>query len=219
MYRAVDSFGKEQLALLSGVLAIPTTFSELQDLCALIDQAAKAQGTKTKGITQSKTTQKKRMADQAVIVGAAISVLATKTNNLELKGMVNYAVSTITRLTDAEAVIVCNAMHEQGTKYLAEATQYGLTQAALDFLEATTTSFSDLTGKRRSSQGTKVAATEDLDTLFAQADALLKEVLDKLMLPFKHTNANLHNQYLNARQIIDLGSRRDPGDEGTDGKK
>ncbi|MES2732497.1 MAG: hypothetical protein V4714_12140 [Bacteroidota bacterium] len=42
---------------------------------------------------------------------------------------------------------------------------------------------------------------------------MLKDVLDKLMLPFKTSNATLYSQYLNARQIIDLGSRRKVGDD------
>jgi hypothetical protein len=220
MYRTIDTFGIEQAVALEVLPSVAATLAELKALAGQIDEAAKVQRTKSSGITQSKAAQKKEMARQAVEVAASISVLATKTSNLELKEMVNYSASHIAKLTDAEAIVVGNLIHEQAVNNLNDAAPFGLTTAAVDNLRAAIDNFSKMTGKRSSSKGTKVAATAGLDKLFTQANALLRDVLDKLLLTLQTSQPTLYAQYLNARQIIDLGSRKKPGeDNGKDGGK
>lgn len=212
MYKTVQKFGSQEAASFTAVPIIATTFADLNTLIGQVGKAAKQQGAKTKGITLSKAQQKKQMAELAVVVSGTVSAFATKTGNQELKSAMQYTFSEVNKQTDADSATTCDLIYDKALPFLPDLADYGLTTSTLADFRACIDTFEDLIGKRRGSVGTKTAATQDLDELFAQTDTLLKEVLDKLLQPFKSSNPNLYNQYLSARQVIDLGGRSKPDD-------
>jgi hypothetical protein len=54
------------------------------------------------------------------------------------------------------------------------------------------------------------SATTAIGGLFKDADTILKNKLDRLVLSFRVTNPDFYTNYLNARIIVDLGAGKGP---------
>ena len=68
--------------------------------------------------------------------------------------------------------------------------------------------YAAILAKPRTAIGTRATATTFLVGLFKQGDDLRKSQLDKLMVSYKNNESVFYNTYQNARNIVDLGSRR-----------
>jgi hypothetical protein len=67
--------------------------------------------------------------------------------------------------------------------------------------------FADCLPSKRISASERKAANEKLKDLFLQVDDLLKNQLDRLMVPFRKSQPDFYASYQNARRIVNYGIR------------
>ncbi len=71
-------------------------------------------------------------------------------------------------------------------------------------------------GKSRIATGKKKDARENIEEVEASAEALLEDELDRSMRKQKRKNPSFFSEYTSARMIIDLGTRHEKKDDGTE---
>jgi hypothetical protein len=61
--------------------------------------------------------------------------------------------------------------------------------------------------QKRMATGTSKVSTGNINETFKTIDALLKNEMDDLLMPFQFTQPDFYNEYLSARSIVDTGRR------------
>jgi hypothetical protein len=207
MYKAVIHVCESNQALANIIPASAGILQELNTGVSQIEATSLTQGLNTTGITQDKASLKHTLAELAAEVSGAVVAYAVKNKNNELRAAVDYSYTDITRYKDSDTIHYCQIILGKAQAHTAELIHYGLTANKLEELRVSIDAFSTIIGRRQAHKGTKVAATKDLDKLIEETDILLKDVLDRLVLPFKKSDVNFYNKYTHARQIIELGKR------------
>ncbi len=208
MYRSVRQFFKEHEATFAGIGAIAETLPELEDLLRQIHANTLLQSASTTGLTVNKEVQRQQMTELALELGNALAAYAVKIKNPELKNRIDFTRTDLNRAKDTEIDSLCELIAGEADRYLEALNAYGVNAEKTAALRTALDAYGVAIGKRRLSQGTKVAATQELDRLFMEVDFRLREVLDRLMLPFQKSNPALYGQYQHARQVLDLGKGR-----------
>lgn len=212
MYIAVQKVCNTNNNVWSALPAFVTAFSEFQTTIAEIDTQRQIQEGKTTGITQNKQKEEDEMIQATIEMAAAVYAYASKIGDNELKQKVNYTPSDLRNSRDTILKDICQTIHNEAANIIDHLADYGKTPTDLTNLQKEINDFADILAKPRTAIGTRATATSKLIELFQQADDLLKNQLDKLVVNFQTTNPIFYNKYQNARIIIDLG-RRGENDE------
>jgi hypothetical protein len=61
--------------------------------------------------------------------------------------------------------------------------------------------------------GTSKVSTGNINDTFITIDALLKDEMDVLLMPYQFTHADFYNEYRSALSIVDTGGNRRKTDE------
>lgn len=210
MYKAVLHVCESNQVLSNTIPASAGILQELSTAISQIEATSLTQGINTTGITQDKASLKHALAELAAEVSGAVVAYAVKNKNNELRAAADYSYTDITRYKDSDTIHCCQIILGKAQAHATELIHYGLTSAKIDELRTSVDAFSTIIGRRQAHKGTKVAATKDLDKLYDETDILLKDILDRLVLPFKKSDVNFFNKYTHARQVIELGKRSKP---------
>ncbi len=84
---------------------------------------------------------------------------------------------------------------------------YGITAPMIAALETKVNKFDSSLGAREVGSNVSSFAFEQLDVMFKETDTLLKEQMDKIMVNFQDSDPQFYGEYVNCREIIDLGHR------------
>ncbi|MDR1458742.1 MAG: hypothetical protein LBI60_00785 [Bacteroidales bacterium] len=84
---------------------------------------------------------------------------------------------------------------------------YGVTTELLDNLRKAILGYEENIVKPRDATVQQKKHTQSLKLLFATADSLLYDKLDKLIVLFKDSNQDFYNEYISARNIINTSLR------------
>ena len=147
----------------------------------------------------------KTLGDLAWQVAAQVAAYAAQANNRTLLARVGFSRTKLTAGGDQDAVSRCRAVHTAASEHLAALTKYRVDAAKLTALDNAIKAFQALITAPRDSTTQSASATRQLPALFKQADALLKEQLDKLMGDYAVSEPTFHGEYLAARVIVDAG--------------
>jgi hypothetical protein len=67
--------------------------------------------------------------------------------------------------------------------------------------------------QKRVATGTSKVSTGNINETFKTIDALLKDEMDVLLMPFQFTQPDFYNEYLSTRSIVDTGGNRKKTEE------
>jgi hypothetical protein len=211
MYNAVDMFCKNNLTLLTNNLPIATDIiHDFDDYLSQITDEAKKQGKTATGITDDKIEAKQELALLTAAIAGSIKTYANRNGLQELSQKVNFSQSEMEHSKDVDAVNKAKIVLEEAESILTVLAPYNINSQKIQALTDAITKYEDLSGKRGSSKAGHTTATQTLNLLFHKADHILKYQLDELMLMLKPDNGRLYAEYINVRQIINLGSRSKP---------
>lgn len=210
MYEAVLETLNANTGLWKGNTVLTEAVTELASIIPQIRKAGATRATSAKGVTQAKLDKKQEMAERASKLAGLTSAYAAKNKNTALQAALDFSRSDLYQAKDNLAIDRCTAIHDQVCAVVAELKPYGITATELDALQSAVTSFRTLIGQKGQQQSGKRANTQTLETLFKQADNLLRTQLDKLMLRYTDTNRAFYDAYLSARLIKNIGGSRKP---------
>ena len=208
MYHVVNDYlniNKNVLIANSPILA--EIINDFNQLFAAIKAESQKQGVSIMGTTEEKADTKQQMATMAVAISGGLITYAHRNKLPELSQKVNYSHSDIEYNKDTDAVNYARIIHDEAAALVSKLSAYGVTAEKLQTLLETINKFEVLIGKRGSASAEHTTTTSNLQKLFQDADVIFKNELDKQMQMFKIENPALYAGYINARQIIDLGSR------------
>lgn len=207
MYIAVQNVCNENQIIWSSLPAFTNAMNEFETILAQIEAQSQIQEGRTTGITQNKQKEEDEMIQITVQIAAAVYAYASKIGDNELTDKVNYSPSTLRQSRDTVLKDICQRIHDEANNVIIELADYGKSPEDLIQQQNEIDDFAAIIAKPRTAIGTRATATTRLVELFSQADDLLKNQMDKLMVTYQNAQAVFYNQYQSARTIVDLGVR------------
>ena len=207
MFKAVLKFLKATQQVWKQVTDMATDVAELETLVDEIDTVNRYVSGKTKGKTDQKEVEQEKMISMAHGLASTIAAMASRTGNGELLAEVDYPVSYLTKQRDEAQVTSTMLVVTLAREHLAELNSSNITEADVTALEEQITRFKECLPNKRVSVSEKKAANQKMAKLFKKTSTLLTKRLDKMTVRFETTNPDFYNAYLNARIIVDYGTR------------
>ncbi len=204
-YESIDKTLDKHEALWSTLPAMNESVVQYRAILAQIRDTSVQREVATTGLTQTKLTKKQRMADLALELGSAAFAYASKQKDQTLKAVFDYSMTDLRYISDNASIDRSQVIHQEVGKILVALADYGITAVELDSLQTAITDFKNAIGEKGSTKGTGVVNTQRLVDLFRQADRLLREELDKVMLRFRKSNAEFYDAYIVSSTVADLG--------------
>lgn len=81
--------------------------------------------------------------------------------------------------------------------------EYGVPASDIEAISTQTNTFSNLIGIAKPKRAAINAAKQTLNNHIDQANATLREMIDKLMLRYQTTHPQFYNEYQQSRTIVD----------------
>lgn len=204
-------------SLWNALVAFSTVFDQFRAKVALIDAYTVIQSADRKGITLQKEAATKAMIDLDEEIAGALVTYGLLTGNQDLREKARMNRSDIDKLPDTDiddhATLIlqlARALPAVAPAGQPSAADMGITAGKLDTLETRIETYNLLLGSPRAARGEISNATRGIADAFNDADELLEDGLDKLILQFRGTD--FFNEYQSARIIVDQGSRGGGGD-------
>ncbi|MBK7229836.1 MAG: hypothetical protein IPH97_13435 [Ignavibacteriales bacterium] len=207
MYKAVVSLLDGNTAKLSPIPALAPAITSFKDLVTAIKDKDTLANTAGEGLTQTKTADEAALISDAVTIASALSALGSATNDDRLKALSHVTKSSLKSLRDTQLAIDVKNIKTLAESKLGQITAYGITPPMIAALDTKITKFESSTGTSQVGAAVSTTAFKQLDTLFDQADAILKEQIDKTMEIFRTTDPQFYGEYKSSREIKDLGHR------------
>ncbi len=208
MYIAVQSVCNSNNSTWSGLPAFVSTFGDFETTVANIDSQRQVQEGKTTGITENKQKEEDEMIQITLEIASAVHAYASINDDNELRNKVSYSPSYLLNSRDNILKDICQLIHDEANKVIANLADYGKTADDLTQLQKEIDDYAAILAKPRTAIGTRATATTHLVELFKQCDDILKNRLDKLMVSYKNSEPVFYQTYQSARNIVDLGARR-----------
>jgi hypothetical protein len=213
MYWAVLEVLNKFRQVWESIAMFVTVENEFRTAVTRIQETSKAAGASTNEITAGKNHTVNGFVVALYKVTSLMSVFATRTGNHELKSKVDYTESELSDMRPGELLGAAEEALEIIETYQTQLAGYGLEASDVETLRQSAGSFTNTASAPRAAITARKSAGTLLKPQFADAGNLLKEQLDSLMEKFRGSHPAFYEEYWNARQIIDYGTRHEKGGE------
>jgi len=210
MYKAV-------LAKLDGNKTITDTIPAFADSITAfrttvegIEAKAMQMNNAVAGKTMTKLQAEDEMIQSLMPTASALYAYGRKEKNAELTAKADVKESYLRRMRDTELVIKARSIHELAAANAAALAPYGITDAKVNALKEKIDSYDTSLGERESGSAARTGARLSLTELFAKADDLLENEIDRQMELLREAYREFYNEYFAARVIRDLGIVHEP---------
>lgn len=203
MYRATEKHCDDNSSIVSSVPAFQTALTKFKEKISDIFSTTQKKEVALTGITADKNSAKQTLCQLAADVAGMISAFAAMNNNQVLKAEVNFSITKLSKSREDQLTIYCQTIHDKGLANLASIRDYGVTQDVLTDLQNAINEFSEDTPKTRTATSQRKTLGSNLEQLFKEADYILKEQMDKLVVAFRASHPNFVATYQTTRIIID----------------
>lgn len=207
MYKAVESLLDNNTAKLAAITALTPVIIDFKDRITAItekDTLANTAGAGTAGI---KTADEAALISDAVTIASALFALGSATNDDRLKALSKVTKSSLKDLRDTQLATDVTNIKNLADTYAAPLAGYGITAPMIAALETKVANFNISLGARELGSNVSSSAFKQLDVMFKETDTLLKDQMDKIMVIFKNSDPQFYGEYVNSREVIDLGHR------------
>jgi hypothetical protein len=206
MYDAVIAYCNSNAALIATLPAFQTAFTNFQSIVGNIHSTVQLEANVITGITIDKSQLKANLGEQAINLASMIFAYASNANMNSLKEQVNFSPSEIKLMKDEMLVASCGNIRDAANANLAALADYGITAATIASFQGTMDAYTALISSPRNAVSQRASYAKTLTVLFKQADASLKNQMDKMALNFKTSFEDFYNTYKSNRIIIDPGT-------------
>lgn len=207
MYEAVASLLDSNTAKLASLTALTPVITDFKDRILAIKEKDTLANTAGAGNTAAKAADEAALINDAVTIASALFALGSATNDDRLKALSKVTKSSLVALRDTQLAIDVTNIKNLADAYAAPLAGYGITAPMIAELETKITNFNTSLGAREVGASVSTSAFSQLDVMFKDTDTLLKEQIDKIMVIFKNSDPQFYGEYVNSREIIDLGHR------------
>lgn len=197
--------------------AFVTSVAELDSGIETVRSLVQISSSSTKGMTETKRIAKQLMIGKALVVAGAVQAFAEKTGNSELFARVSYTPSKLRRTRDTEVSPLCEGIHDAADDVVADLADYGVAAEDLTMLATLIETYDSCVGKPRMARSEFSAAGTLLNVQLDSAMRLVDRRLDGIMERYRVAQPSFFESYVNARRIVDTGSRNGHNGNGANG--
>ncbi len=194
-------------AFVNGVAALKT------DVAAIREMEELQRNVSVTGVSQSKQSVEDRLVALTMQVANGTYVFAFSTGNEELQKQSSLNKSLLYRAEGNALLSQAKNVSKNARANVEKLEDYGVTSAMLTELDSVIAEFETVLTKPRDTTVERKVYTDSLPKLFAAADSILYDKLDKLVTLFKSSAPEFYSAYKAARNVIDTASRKKKTDE------
>ena len=213
MYKAVAALLDANTTKTAAMAAFTTAHNSLKDYIDAISEKNILKGSAAAGKTDFKNQQQAELIAAAIPIAGALFALGSALKDPRIQATGDLKKGDFLKLRDTELTDVVTNIKNNADAHAADLAAYGVIPADIAALDTKINSYSNSIGSKESSQSVKVGAGKVLPQIFNEADALLKDQLDRMMEKFASSDQQFYQEYKSARVIKDLGHRFDEGDD------
>lgn len=202
-YQATEELGDNNAALIATNGAFQAAFNTFKDKIAAIVNTAQQKDVDLTGIAADKKAAKQKLCRTTADMAGIIYAYASATANNTLKQEVNLNFRDLMRTKDAQLAPRCQNIHDKGVENVDTMTGYGITPAKLAALQTDINDYAATTPKPRTARTHRATLNANLSTLFKEADQILIDQMDFLIVAFKAANPDFVSDYQKTRALID----------------
>lgn len=215
MYQKVKGFFTLNAASTASMPVISTLSTQLDEKITAILAIATTAGADITGFTVDKQQKRNDLKVKTLKLSTAIVVHAAMTENPKLKEKCDESPSSMDSMRDNDFYTYARLVITEATSIMQELVPYGV--ATSDLTDAITASenYISVIQAPRVQINERSRSLADLEILFNETDALLKNKIDQAMKLFLTSNVSLYNGYLGARAIDQTRGNYPPDYTGT----
>jgi hypothetical protein len=218
MYQVVLHTLQENGSLYKEFPLFVKAVTELETAVKDIGIAAEQQSKTTlQGATLAKNIAETTLVNECVKVANVLSVLARDLGDTTLLSRVILTKSQMYQAPDNETLRIAWRLLAEASAHEPALLEYGITAPNIQMLHNAAKGFEQWLVAPRASMVASKQSTASLVHLFAYADTLLYDRLDKLIGIFKDAAPDFYAQYFYARNIINSSARKHKSTEATEG--
>jgi Carboxypeptidase regulatory-like domain len=206
MYRATEKHCVDNTEITKNMPAFVAAVTEFKAKIAELNGTTQLRSSVLTGIATDKNAFRQSLGMQASDVAGMIFAFASVSANNTLKQEVNFSLSKLIQGNEEAFISRCQNIHAKGVENLGALADYGITQQTLTNLQTAITDYVAKSPQTRTAKSNRKTLTANLSNLFKQADTVLKEQMDKLIVAFRAEHPDFVKTYEANRIIVDAAS-------------
>lgn len=207
MFGSVVTVLDENSALVSSLSGLAAAQERFKSGQLIINQNRQVQEAKTTGLTMNKKVKREKLVQTITLFAAALKGYAVAVNDEDLKAKADYTPSNLLRVADSVMYDIGMLLYGMAFSHKDDMVRYFIGDAELKGMEKLLSEFILAIPKKRVATSLSKTSTDNLESVFAAQDKLLREEMDVLMLLFQVSHPDFYNSYKNARAIVNYTGR------------
>jgi hypothetical protein len=207
MYRATEKHCGDNTEITKNMPAFVTAFNNFKAIIADINETTQAKSVVLRGIAIDKNESRQNLGSKVNEIAGLIFAFASATGNNTLKQEVNVSEARLLQNNEERFVSRCQNVYAKGVENVALLADYGINNQTLNDLRAALDDYLAKSPNTRTAASNRKTLNANLTVLFKQADTVLKEQMDKLIVVFRAEHPDFVTTYETNRIIIDAGSK------------
>ena len=204
MFDTVLTYLDSNAALWSSIPKVGAFKNEFSTLVTAIDEAQYTQQQAQVFLGKTKLQLKADIAQKADILNDCLEAFALVSDQPKLAAQMSDSYSDLYKKRNADFTPAIAAIIEAAeANFETLSAEYGVSSEQVEGLKSDLDGFLTLNGQPRAYRVASSQATQDLELLFDQANAILNNKLDKVMSIFKRRDPSFYAGYQAARVIVD----------------
>lgn len=203
MYRAVEYSCEQNAAVIAAAPAFETAFLEFKAKIVEISQTTQQKSKSLTGVRRDKIKLKQTVCNKADEIARLLYVYAVNSKNYQLKAEMDVSAYKLMRLNEIVLGSRCQHVYNRAAQNLANLSDYGITSQSLNELQTAIENYENSVSKPRLAISIRKTLVSNLRQLFKEADEILRERMDKLIVVFKAQNPDFVRTYKFSRTIVD----------------
>lgn len=197
-YHNILGAAEENKAIWSSQVEFKSGIDELKLVSGSIDAQSTLQKQDITGIAMDKGDNKTSLIALILVVSGAIQAYASKNRNNELFKKNAYTKSNLTKKRDTEMSGIADLVAATATELGAVLLPFGITAADIAGLESAAKNYRDnfLTKPENAIKDRKTITNKTLPELFEQGDAIVKNILLKLIVQFNMVSPTFVQKFI-----------------------
>lgn len=202
MFYALSQVLDKHATVWQPLLPFKSAHDEFKSNLGSIEDATQRQEVSLKGVALDKRFKKDAMVKLAAQLAQPVFAYAEDKGDVVMRDQVNYSQSRLLQSRDAVVAQVCQNIHDLGNANIADLAAYGVLPADVQKLQAAIDAYIATVGSPRALLTIRKGATAEIEALVKDTMKVLNNRMDKLMSTFEKSDPSFHQEYFDARMIV-----------------
>ncbi|MBK7382986.1 MAG: hypothetical protein IPI81_06555 [Flavobacteriales bacterium] len=206
MFRVVDTTCDVYVAVWTPLVPFATAVAAFKAKIKAIEDEIETQSTELDGYAMDKGKKKETMVRKAHSVANQVFAYAEDVGDTVLREKMDVSYSDLIAPRDSIVGQKCQGIHTEANAVIASLAPYGILPLDLTDLQGFIDAYELVISAPRVAITVRKGATERIETLIREGTTILTNRMDKLMSEFKDSDPVFHQEYFDARIVVNSGS-------------